>query len=521
YTNVNVSAATIINDLITNFLASEGVTAGTIATGPTIVKFISAYAPVSACLDAIVSKAGDGWYWLIDQQKRLQFQQRTAAPLAPFVADENTMEMDSIVPTHGNPNYANSVYMLGGTAETATQTETRQGDGKTTAFVWNYPLAHVPTITLNGVAQTVGIGGVDTGKQWYWNAGSNVTPQDNSGTKLTNADTLQNVYVGQFPNVAVSTDGGAVAAQQMREGAGTGTVEAAVIDTTLTSTAQAFQGASGYLSRYAQDLDSIEFITSQFGLAEGQLLTVNVPPDDFNNAQMLIEQIDITDVGPYGGELGIIWYHVKAVSGPINTGWQAFFKHLAAQSSNIIDSISVGQSQTVAILQSGAATWIWTVTGTTQVNSLLIPSATLFPSTTLYPGTAGTPVAITWTKPNVALNAMRDVLSGANTSGLKVGYFAWGTGTQGTPATATKLANEAGRKPITSMPNGASVGESLINGYLGPQDANGVAITEVAFFAGASASGTRDSGTMLLYGLYSHTKTGLESIQVQADSTLS
>lgn len=120
---------------------------------------------------------------------------------------------------------------------------------------------------------------------------------------------------------------------------------------------------------------------------------------------------------------------------------------------------------------------------------------------------------------NAAFNLVRDRLNGASSTSLKITYVAIGTGTQGTPATATQLAAEVFRKPIASYANGAAVGEGLINGYLSPQDSVGTAITEVGFFAG-NASATANSGTLLFYGLYSHTHTNAESIQLQADSTV-
>lgn len=121
---------------------------------------------------------------------------------------------------------------------------------------------------------------------------------------------------------------------------------------------------------------------------------------------------------------------------------------------------------------------------------------------------------------NVALNFVRDNLSGAVTSPLKATYFAVGTSTQGTPATATQLAAEAFRKPVTAYSNGASAGEGLINCYLGPSDGVGTVITEIALFGGPTATGAANSGTLIFYALYSHTHTGLESIQFSWDSTI-
>src|SRR5579859_237373 len=362
-----------------------------VQAGPTVVSLVSAYGYCSDVLDALVQKAGGGWYWQIDQQKRLWLQSQAVATPAPFVATEDMMERGTIQVTHGQPQYRNKQYMLGGTAQTSTQTETRQGDGKATAFTMSYPFSNtVPTVTLNGVSQTVGSKTANTGSQWYFAPGDPVLAQDSSGTKLVSTDTLQVVYVGQFPNVAVSQDDAAIAAQLAREGnVGTGIVESAVIDTTLTSLSQSFQAASGLLSKYATTQDSIVFLTSQFGLAQGQLLTVNVPADGLNNEAMLIEAITISDVGPNSAEIGTLWYSVTAINGPTGntpaTNWPKFFKNLGQQATQIIGAITVGQSQTLALLNTVTETWAWTESVTETVYACHVPASTLFPASTVLP----------------------------------------------------------------------------------------------------------------------------------------
>jgi hypothetical protein len=97
---------------------------------------------------------------------------------------------------------------------------------------------------------------------------------------------------------------------------------------------------------------------------------------------------------------------------------------------------------------------------------------------------------------------------------------AYGTGTQGTPATATGLAAEVYRKPVTSYANGANPGEGLLNSILSPSEIVGAAITEVGLFGGPTVTSTPGSGVLIFYGLYAHTHTNKESIQVQWDRTI-
>lgn len=116
---------------------------------------------------------------------------------------------------------------------------------------------------------------------------------------------------------------------------------------------------------------------------------------------------------------------------------------------------------------------------------------------------------------NAGLNLIRDGLSGANNE--KITYVALGTSSTAPAATDTRLGNETFRKRVTSYTNGASNGEVIINLYLAPGDAVGTGIQEIGFFGGNGASGTVNSGVLLARGLYSHSKTNLESIQIQLD----
>lgn len=386
YSAVGKTCGQIVNDLINNFLASEGVTAGQIDDGPVVVSLVSNYAFCSDILDALVQKAGGGWYWVINDPKTLHFRQMTTAPAAPFVVTDDLIERGTDTATHSGDQYRNTQIMLGGVTQTPQQTETRIGDGHTVAFTMGYDLNSAPTITLNGASQTVGELGADTGKQWYWNSGSNVITQDNSGTKLVSTDTLHVVYIGQFPSVTISSDIAAITTQQMRAGGGTsGIVEGVSFDTTMTSSDQAFQSAAGYLSTYAQDLDVFQGVTTSYGFIEGQLATVNVPAHDFNNAQMLIESVVLTDTGPLSAEIVDLYYDLKCVSGPLNTGWQAFFKSLAGQVSQVIGAITLGQSSSLVVGASFNETWTWTESVAETVNVCSFPGASLFPSASLFP----------------------------------------------------------------------------------------------------------------------------------------
>lgn len=94
-----------------------------------------------------------------------------------------------------------------------------------------------------------------------------------------------------------------------------------------------------------------------------------------------------------------------------------------------------------------------------------------------------------------------------------------GAGLVNTPAaTDTQLQSEFFRKAITSVGNGASTGEALVNLYLAPGDANSQ-IFEVGWFAGSSASASANTGVLVARGVYAHNHLGTESIQFTLDAT--
>jgi len=408
----NKTSRDMVLDIYTNILASEGVTIGQVYSDgslppsltlyPNTTQYPQAvtgivpsatfvYCTVAQAFDELVksaSSAGIPYYWMIDQNKQLWFVPYTAV-INPTLVDGTQVNQDSNnlpVVTRANPTYRNTQYLLGGVAQTVTQIETRVGDGNTVSWPMSFDISTVPTVSVNTgsgyVTKTVGIKGVDTGKDWYWQKGSPLISQDSAGTKLRGSpsnDLLQVVYVGQYPTVIVSSN-----AAQITYEAGldrtTGIVEQVETDSTITSLANGYAEAGQLLTRYAQQGTLLEFTTLQSGYAPGQLVTVNLPDYNLNNVQMLIESVNASDQRD-----GLnIWYVVKAVLGAYDVTWQDFFSQVFAQQAQP-NSINVGLSQNLAILlqMNGSVT----TSGTITINVFACPivSTSLFPSLTLYP----------------------------------------------------------------------------------------------------------------------------------------
>jgi len=219
YTNEN--AGDIVTDLLANYLTAEGVGLGEIQNGEVVSQAIFNYVSVAEALDALAELSGFTWY--IDEAKDLYFIDR-ATNLTDWNWSLTTPKPEGSVPSlsGANPLYRNRQYIRGGTGLTAEQEEITLGDDETQSFAMGYPLAKVPTITVEDLpAQTVGIKTLDTGKNWYWSKGDAVifaaiAPLD--GKKITVT------YFGQYPLITLALDEAEQTARAAIEG-GTGFVE--------------------------------------------------------------------------------------------------------------------------------------------------------------------------------------------------------------------------------------------------------------------------------------------------------
>ena len=369
-------AGTIVADLRTKYLADEGITVGEIQDGPTIKQAVVNYVRVSEAFDALAEKANFVWY--IDELKKLYFIDRAtnAALWTADIDDPTCFIRDSVSLSKGNPLYRNRQYIRGGRALTDEQTENRTGDGNQKSFVVGFPIAKVPTIKENTVEKSVGIKGLDTGKDWYWSKGdivltAEVAPADGVA--------IQFIYTGEFNIIALSSDEAGIIDRQDVEGGGTGYVDDIAEDTDASSLEAAFQTAAKKLQKFGVMGRKFTYQTHRSGLKPGQLQPVNYPPLNLNNAEMLIEAVKIRAEGK------LLTYEVTAIEGPEMGSWSRLFQQLAEARKTAIDKLNVGEESILIILVEKSEEWGWQESVDVTVFACPVPSTTLYPQTTLYP----------------------------------------------------------------------------------------------------------------------------------------
>ena len=271
------AAGTIVADIITNYLADEGVTVGTIEAGPDIVEALFNYVPATVAFDALAEKSGKIWY--IDENKALYFVDRTTTPAPWNWTTRTNKPAGSHASLSGaNPKYRNRQYIRGSKGTTALQTEKFIADGKQVAFTLSFPVAKVPTfLEVNGVDKTpLGIKGLAAPGDFasYWNKGDPtiyVTDLPTAGWEV------EVRYYGQFDILVLAEDIPAIAAQLTIEGAGTGFVDDIADEPKLDDKDASIDAAQAKLAKYAVAGQRFKYQTLETGLRPGQLQTVDYP----------------------------------------------------------------------------------------------------------------------------------------------------------------------------------------------------------------------------------------------------
>ncbi|MDD5081786.1 MAG: hypothetical protein PHU08_00290 [Dehalococcoidales bacterium] len=333
----NQTAGYIVNELLTDYLAGEGITAGEIQDGPTIQSAVFNYVKASEALDALKELSGFTWY--IDENKDLYFVDRSTytAPWQLDWVNHRALKGSSHLST-GNPLYRNRQYIRGGKGLTSLQTLHFTGDGVLQSFILGYPLALEPTITEDAAAMTVGIKGIETGFDYYWNKGDNSIYADTAPGVGVDVEVQ---YYGQYPLITLSVDAAGQVARQAIEG-GTGYVEDIVTESQHETAEAVQESASAKLTVYCQEAEKFTYQTHTSGLAPGQLQEITYAPFGFAAHEMLIESIHITAEG------GLVTCDVSCVTGPTMGSWAKFFSNILTRQDK---TLQVGDSLLLALLE--------------------------------------------------------------------------------------------------------------------------------------------------------------------------
>jgi len=332
----NQPADDILRDVLTNpavstaYLEQFGLTE--VTAGPTIQSITFNYVKVSEAISELAQYAG--FQWNVTPDKTVVFKSRDAT-MAPFSITETSRNYRALQVARDKTEYRNRQYLRAGRDLTDTRTEQFAGDGETQAFVVTFPVGQVPTITVNGAPQDVGIRGVDENADWYWNKDNLVISQDENSTPLGAGDTLAVTYRGLFPIIVVTDNLGAQAERAEAEGT-SGLYASVEQDAALNDSDNANAKAESLLARYGQFNNGIQFETDDavennaLSLRAGDLLPINKPTHNVNN-NCLVESVAFE-------RSGARWkVAVKALTGMQTMSWLRYWQKQATTRQEFTD----------------------------------------------------------------------------------------------------------------------------------------------------------------------------------------
>lgn len=311
----------IVLDIVMQEMAEEGIDTSGVETGPTVKKAVFNWVNVTQAFNELAELSGMAWWFeWIDGRKVLHFRERSSIA-APVELNADTA--GSVRVRKDRQEYRNHQVLRAGAGLTDPRTELFVGDGERRTFNLAFKAGTEPEIEVNATPQTVGIRGLETGKQWYWNKGATEVSQDSGESVLTDTDTLEVTYEGLFPIIISASRGSEITARQAIEG-GSGRYSRVEERANIETVDAAIAAVQAILDRYATIGRVFQCATAENGLRPGQLVTVDFPEHDIDEETFLIESVS----GSLTSDGSELWYEVRALSGDPFGGWQEYFRKI-------------------------------------------------------------------------------------------------------------------------------------------------------------------------------------------------
>ncbi|MCD1627045.1 hypothetical protein K7H22_13670 [Seohaeicola saemankumensis] len=295
---INQTGNEIIAFLRTNYASDFTIT--NVNAAFTVARISFNRLTVSQCLDKLAKLNNFNWY--VDYNKDIHFFARNAEP-APFdISDtSDNFIFNSLKIRSDLSQLRNIIEVQGGEVPIAARSTLHAGDGETTEFPTNFKFAEKPTVTVDGVAQTVGTEYLDTGSfDCYWSFNEKYVRFDDLAIPAAPASGTTNIVLtGQplVPLIAVVPDEGSIAEF--------GEFEFSVTENTLRSQDQTIARGLAELEAYAEKINEASFKTYTPGLRSGQLITISSTLHGVT-AEYVIQSVNFRPY-PNGSELDGIW----------------------------------------------------------------------------------------------------------------------------------------------------------------------------------------------------------------------
>ena len=359
----NMYAGEIVRSLALKYLAADGVDASGVPDGPLLSKVICPNIRMSDALNDLADLTGN--HWNIDDYKTLWFKPFEPTAVAQTV-DETNPDIRDLEKLTTLSQFRNVQYIDGAVFLTDPRIEEFVMDGKERTKNVGFPINSLLNVWLDGNLQTHGIGGIETGKQWYWNKPQTSITQEFEDPIAPEGSLLQVEYVGRYTAPALVEDAAGILARKAVEG-GSGRYEHVYRDASLEGDTVVAEKLIGLLRRFSTIDNQLSFETERVGYAIGQTIQMNVPRFGINNAKFLVTRLETESIVVQRR------FRVEVTSGELKGTGAEFFRALFAsgqkltiRESDLVNKIAVIQD-TVAMtdsLTASSASFVEAVCGT-------------------------------------------------------------------------------------------------------------------------------------------------------------
>lgn len=297
YENTTVGA--IISDIITNYTTDGFTTAGVVGTLE-IESISFNRLTVADSLQKLADAISYVWY--VDYDKDIHFFPKNTEAGSSLTDTSQNYIFDSLEIVEDLTQIRNSVLVQGGDAESdTTRTETFDGDGTKVHFPLANKFASKPTVTVDSVAQTVGVEFLDDDASFdcMWNFNEKYLRFTSGNTPPAGTNNVEAEGIYLYP-IVVRVPAPASIAQF-------GSYEFAITDRSIKSQDEAIERALAELAGYQNTLYEGSFRTYSDGFRSGQVLTINSTQRG-KNIEVLIQSVSARMRDPEGTTLE---YHVQ------------------------------------------------------------------------------------------------------------------------------------------------------------------------------------------------------------------
>jgi len=287
----------IIKDILSFYFSGE-ITYNHVESGAGTVAYVAFQAKQAfQCFAQLANMVG--WDWYVDDSKDFHWfpaSQNTNPIMLTNTGPNANINRGTVKVTIDGTQMQNRITFYGGKYQSTPRDEYRTGDGQAKTWQLTYNLAtyvsylngsqltpQTPLVWVNGVSQTVGQDGVDTGMDFYVRVGANFIRQDDAASPLAAGAVLHINYTYHIPLIIQQQIDASIAKY--------GLFEAAITDTSQTNRDTAVARVAGQLQQFAWPIVTVTLDTWEPSFASGQSVQFDLPEHGIVNRWMRLTQV--------------------------------------------------------------------------------------------------------------------------------------------------------------------------------------------------------------------------------------